>query len=194
MTSEFVPPELTLKLTPDVTPEVAFELPDLATSQSLGTLLGQALGVGAVLLLQGNLGSGKTTLVQSLGAALGITDEIVSPTFTLVNEYLEGRLPFYHLDLYRLAPPEVVDLHPEHYWQGEEFPLGIVAIEWPERLLVLPPAYHPPSYLQISLDIPHSPGSRSDQGRRVKLLPKGGFEFGPLRSGLANFVKECKNN
>jgi tRNA threonylcarbamoyladenosine biosynthesis protein TsaE len=179
---------------PELAPEFAFTLPDLAASQALGTLLGQTLGPATVLLLQGNLGSGKTTLVQSLGAAIGITTEIVSPTFTLVNEYLEGRLPFYHLDLYRLEPPEVADLHPEHYWQGEEFPLGIVAIEWPERLLVLPPSYHPPSYLQISLEIPQSPGSGPDEGRRVKLLPKGGFELSSLRPGLANFVKECKNN
>jgi tRNA threonylcarbamoyladenosine biosynthesis protein TsaE len=149
-------------------------LPNLAASHALGTALGQQLWAGAVLLLQGNLGSGKTTLTQSLGAALGIHDEIVSPTFTLVNEYPEGRLPLYHLDLYRLEPEEVAELHPEHYWQGEEFPLGIVAIEWPERLLRLPQTYHPRCHLQIDL-------TTDEAGRQAHLLAVGGFELAQLK-------------
>jgi tRNA threonylcarbamoyladenosine biosynthesis protein TsaE len=161
------------------------ELTDLSASQALGTTLGQRLWPGAVLLLQGNLGSGKTTLVQSLGAALGITDEIVSPTFTLVNEYPEARIPFYHLDLYRLEPAEVATLHPEHYWQGEEFALGIVAIEWPERLMVLPQTYPPPCYLQLSLEIVGA----SDR-RRAKFLAVGGFELQRLQ--LEQLQLDCQ--
>ena len=121
-------------------------LPDADSTCSLGKTLGQLLPAGSVLLLEGDLGSGKTTLVQGLGAELGIEDPIVSPTFTLINEYLDGRLPLYHLDLYRLNPGAVETLYPEIYWEGIEVEPGIVAIEWAERL-----PYKPPEYLQIRL-------------------------------------------
>lgn len=116
-------------------------LPDADSTHQFGDRLGQTLPAGTILLLSGNLGSGKTTLVQGIGAGLGIAEPIVSPTFTLISEYTEGRIPLYHLDLYRLEPIEVADLHLESYWDGTEFPLGITAIEWAERLPQLPPAY-----------------------------------------------------
>lgn len=72
-------------------------LPDAAATQAFGVALGRSLPVGTNVLLYGDLGSGKTTLVQGLGKGLGITEPIVSPTFTLINEYLEGRVPLYHL-------------------------------------------------------------------------------------------------
>lgn len=163
--------------------KLTIDLPNLSASQALGTALGQQLCPGTVLLLQGNLGSGKTTLIQSLGRALGITDEIVSPTFTLVNEYPEGRLPLYHLDLYRLEPAEVIALHLEHYWQEEEFPPGIVAIEWPERLLACTAPCHPPTYLHLYLYPQEDSLCQAEQasGRRVELTPVGGFELGRLQ-------------
>lgn len=120
---------------------VTLHLADADATASLGALLGQSLPAGSVLLLAGDLGSGKTTLVQGLGRELGITEAIASPTFTLINEYLEGCLPLYHLDLYRLDPPEVAALNLESYWEGREQPLGIVAIEWAERLAIRPDAY-----------------------------------------------------
>lgn len=112
----------------------------------LGIKLGQSLVAGSILLLEGDLGSGKTTLVQGIGEGLGITEAIVSPTFTLVNEYTQGRLPLYHLDLYRLQSQEVNQLNLESYWNELEYPLGIVAIEWAERLIA-----KPPTYLQLNL-------------------------------------------
>jgi tRNA threonylcarbamoyladenosine biosynthesis protein TsaE len=117
-----------------------YDLPNAAATHALGVHLGQTLPPSTVLLLQGDLGSGKTTLVQGIGAGLGITDSIVSPTFTLINEYLEGRIPLYHSDLYRLQPHEVDDLNLPGYWEGE-VQMGIVAIEWAERLPVLPARY-----------------------------------------------------
>ena len=116
-------------------------LTDATATRSVGVTLGKFLPSGSVILLKGELGSGKTTLVQGMGEGLGITEPIVSPTFTLINEYTEGRLPLYHLDLYRLKLEEVADLHPEIYWEGIEVPLGIVAIEWSERLPYLPSNY-----------------------------------------------------
>lgn len=119
-----------------------------------------------MILLEGDLGAGKTTLVQGIGEGLGITDSIVSPTFTLINEYLEGRLPLYHLDLYRLEPEEVTALNLESYWEGVEFELGIVAIEWAERL-----SYKPQRYLSICLNY------SVDTGRQASLIPVGNFDI-----------------
>ncbi|KAB1986703.1 tRNA (adenosine(37)-N6)-threonylcarbamoyltransferase complex ATPase subunit type 1 TsaE, partial [Haemophilus parainfluenzae] len=83
---------------------------------------------------------GKTTLVQGIGAGLGIVDPLSSPTFTLINEYPEGRIPLYHVDLYRLDPAQVEQLYLDLYWEGEEVEPGIVAIEWAERLTYQPQA------------------------------------------------------
>jgi tRNA threonylcarbamoyladenosine biosynthesis protein TsaE len=143
-------------------------LPDLESTQKLGMQLGETLSPGTIVLLEGDLGSGKTTLVQALGRQLGITEAIVSPTFTLVNEYPEGRIPLYHFDLYRLNPDEVKGLHLETYWDGIESPLGIVAIEWPERL-----SPWPEQYLHIHLT--HAP-----EGRKAILQCAGGYEIEPL--------------
>jgi tRNA threonylcarbamoyladenosine biosynthesis protein TsaE len=121
-------------------------LPDANATQMLGIDLGKSLVAGSVILLTGDLGSGKTTLVQGLAQGMQIIEAIVSPTFTIINEYLNGRLPLYHLDLYRLSNPEVDDLHLESYWSGLETELGIVAIEWAERL-----SYLPDQYLRIEL-------------------------------------------
>lgn len=133
-------------------------LADAEATRSLGVSLGESLPAGSVILLEGDLGAGKTTLVQGIGEGLGITEAIVSPTFTLINEYLEGRIPLYHLDLYRLQSKEIETLNPESYWEGIEVPLGIVAIEWAERL-----PYKPLSYLQISLSY------QADSGRQAHL-------------------------
>ena len=121
-------------------------LADAAATRKLGIALGQSLNAGNVILLQGDLGAGKTTLVQGIGEGLGISDPIVSPTFTLINEYMEGRLPLYHLDLYRLEPKQVAALNLETYWEGVEVTSGIVAIEWAERM-----PYKPESYLDVRL-------------------------------------------
>lgn len=117
------------------------KLSDAQATHGLGVELGRSTIAGSVLLLTGDLGSGKTTLVQGLAQGLNITDAIVSPTFTIINEYLDGRLPLYHLDLYRLTAAEVDDLHLETYWLGLEAELGIMAIEWAERLSSLPPNF-----------------------------------------------------
>lgn len=139
----------------------------LANSQEthqLGIKLGCNLPAGTVILLSGDLGAGKTTLVKGIGVGLGITDPIVSPTFTLINEYLEGQLPLYHFDLYRLSPSEVEALALENYWEGQDFPLGIVAIEWAEKL-----TYLPNDYLQVQLI--YTPDDR----RLAKLISRVNF-------------------
>lgn len=126
--------------------DCTFLLPQAQVTRRLGEALGEMLPAGSVLLLDGNLGSGKTTLTQGIGAGLGITDTIVSPTFTLICEYLDGRIPLYHLDLYRLEPAAVEQLYLETYWEGWEKEPGIMAIEWPERLV-----HRPDRYLHLTL-------------------------------------------
>jgi tRNA threonylcarbamoyladenosine biosynthesis protein TsaE len=133
-------------------------LADGAATHQFGRTLSASLTAGTVLLLVGDLGSGKTSLVQGLAAGLGITEAVTSPTFTIVNEYLQGAIPLYHLDLYRLTPPEVAKLQIERYWDPWEVEPGIVAIEWPERLI-----HQPDRYWQI--DLTHGPG----EGRTLQI-------------------------
>ena len=128
-------------------------LPDLQATHDLGVRLGKKLNPGTVLLLTGDLGTGKTSLVQGIGVGLGIIETLESPTFTLLNEYHDGRVPLYHLDLYRLTPPEVAELYLEGYWDGTEAPLGIMAIEWCDRLPYLPDRY-------LSLTLSHTETGR----------------------------------
>jgi tRNA threonylcarbamoyladenosine biosynthesis protein TsaE len=122
-------------------------LPQPEQTRQLGELLGLNLPPGSTILLQGDLGTGKTTLIQGIGKSLGISEPIASPTFTLINEYTEGNLPLYHLDLYRLEKEQVNAVYPEIYWEGEEVNPGITAIEWSERL-----PYKPSNYLEIKLE------------------------------------------
>ncbi|PSB43314.1 tRNA (adenosine(37)-N6)-threonylcarbamoyltransferase complex ATPase subunit type 1 TsaE [filamentous cyanobacterium Phorm 6] len=136
-------------------------LPDAEATHKFGFALGRSLPAGTVILLEGDLGAGKTTLVQGIAEGLEIQDSIESPTFTLINEYLVGRIPLYHLDLYRLEIAEVEALHLESYWDGLERDLGIVAIEWAERL-----PYKPDNYLQICLNY-------QDDGRQIEVISHG---------------------
>lgn len=102
-----------------------------AETQAVARGLAQSLAAGAVLLLHGDLGAGKTAFVRGLAAGLGIDpDEVSSPTFTIVQEYRGGRLPLFHADLYRLVNAEVDDLGLDELGADE----GVVAIEWAERL------------------------------------------------------------
>ncbi|MFQ4137169.1 tRNA (adenosine(37)-N6)-threonylcarbamoyltransferase complex ATPase subunit type 1 TsaE [Nodosilinea sp. PGN35] len=134
------------------------DLLDARATQVLGDRLGQLCPPGTVLLLSGELGSGKTTLVQGVGAGLGIAEPISSPTFTLINEYLEGRIPLYHVDLYRLDPAQVESLELESYWDAAEVEPGLLAIEWSERMVE-----PPPSAMRLRLE------NRPGGGRRATL-------------------------
>ncbi|MGG6242261.1 tRNA (adenosine(37)-N6)-threonylcarbamoyltransferase complex ATPase subunit type 1 TsaE [Nodosilinea sp. AN01ver1] len=150
---------------------VVIDLPDARATQSLGDRLGRLCPPGTVLLLSGELGSGKTTLVQGVGAGLSIAEPISSPTFTLINEYLEGRIPLYHVDLYRLDPAQVDDLELESYWNAAEIVPGLLAIEWSERM-VEPPQ----SAIRLRLESIPSGGRRATltavEADQIALLEK----------------------
>lgn len=96
----------------------------------LGEAWGRAATPGWVIGLSGDLGAGKTLLVRGIARGLGTPARVHSPTFTLVNEYLGGRLPLFHLDLYRLErAEEIAAAGLEEFWQ----PAGVSVIEWAER-------------------------------------------------------------
>lgn len=126
-------------------------LPTPKDTLSFGYELGKNLTAGSTLLLIGNLGAGKTTLIQGVAQGLNIFESVVSPTFTLINEYLDGRLPLYHLDLYRLESHQVESVYPEIYWEGIEVSPGITAIEWSQRLPFKPANYWEIELLDLSL-------------------------------------------
>ena len=92
-----------------------------------GSSLAQKVVPGQVIALIGDLGVGKTVLTKGLAAGLGITEPVSSPTFTILQEYKEGRLPFYHFDVYRIADPEEMDeIGYEDYFYGN----GVCLVEW----------------------------------------------------------------
>ncbi|AUX12252.1 tRNA (adenosine(37)-N6)-threonylcarbamoyltransferase complex ATPase subunit type 1 TsaE [Latilactobacillus sakei] len=88
--------------------------------------LGRQLQAGDVLLLDGDLGAGKTTFTKGLAEGLDIKRYIKSPTFTLIREYPDGRIPLYHMDVYRLEETGASDLGLEEYFDGD----GVSVIEW----------------------------------------------------------------
>ena len=116
----------------------------LDQTRRIGMRLAVLLAPGDLLLLEGPFGAGKTTFTQGIARGLEVgADYITSPTFTLINEYA-GRLPLYHVDLYRLDnPAQVRDLGLREYVEGD----GVTVIEWPERA----GAFWPPDRLTVYL-------------------------------------------
>jgi tRNA threonylcarbamoyladenosine biosynthesis protein TsaE len=124
------------------------ELTSLEKTETFGRLLGQIVDPGDVITLQGPLGAGKTALTQAIARGLGVDPRIyvTSPTFSLLHEYL-GRIPLYHMDLYRLAGEDDVEsLGFTEYLSGN----GVTVIEWPERLGGLVPVLRLEIELRIS--------------------------------------------
>jgi tRNA threonylcarbamoyl adenosine modification protein YjeE len=114
---------------PEQRAQASLELAGEQATESLGAALGSRLEPGAVVLLIGDLGAGKTVAARGLARGLGVEGSyaIVSPTFTLLNVY-PGRVDFFHADLYRLSPAEAGDLE-----LLEEAADGVLAVEWAER-------------------------------------------------------------
>ncbi|VTT06998.1 ATP/GTP hydrolase [Streptococcus dysgalactiae] len=121
-----------------------------------GQMIGNCLSVGHVIVLTGDLGAGKTTLTKGIAKGLGIDQMIKSPTYTIVREY-EGRLPLYHLDVYRIGDdPDSIDL--DDFLFGN----GVTVIEWGELLgegLL-------EDYLEITI-------TKQNDGRRLDVVAHG---------------------
>jgi tRNA threonylcarbamoyladenosine biosynthesis protein TsaE len=108
-----------------------FETRSEAETAGVGETIGRTVAAGDVLLLYGDLGAGKTAFVRGLARGLGAsTDEVSSPTFTIMQEYRGGRVPLFHVDLYRLNDPrEIEDLGLDEIAME-----GVLAIEWAEKI------------------------------------------------------------
>ncbi len=131
-------------------------------TQALARKIAQSLEPGEVILLEGDLGAGKTTFIQGLAQGLGVSEDyyVSSPTFALINEY-PGRITLFHIDLYRLEPEEVEDLGLEDLLNQ-----GVIAIEWAERL-----PFSFPKGLRIRIEI-------VDQNkRRLVMAPLEGEKY-----------------
>lgn len=141
----------------------------------IGRRIGTALGGGDIVALIGELGSGKTCLTQGMAKGLGVAENVpvVSPTFTLVNEY-PGRIPLVHLDVYRLSGPgDLEDMGYEEYFYGG----GVVVIEWaekvreilPEKTIVVRMAYVDENTRELVLE-----GPPETMGKLEERLKSGG--------------------
>ncbi len=153
------PDPLTARSTPEGKVKMTCATPEELTA--LAEALGEVLAPGDVLLLQGELGAGKTTLTQHLAVALGVGQEqyVASPSFALLHVYC-GRLPIYHMDLYRLRDAEdVEDAGLLDYLEQQ----GVAIVEWPERLGALTPAD------RLDIDIQVAPNGT----RCLTLMPHG---------------------
>jgi ATPase, YjeE family len=132
-----------------------------ADTFAFGQRLGGRLAVGDVVCLSGDLGAGKTVLVQGVAAGLGITDQVTSPTFTILQVYETGRLPLYHFDLYRLENSAELDNIGFEEYIGSD---GAAVIEWADKFV----ADMPEERLWIELR-----GSGDASGRALCLTPEG---------------------
>ncbi|MBI4336225.1 MAG: tRNA (adenosine(37)-N6)-threonylcarbamoyltransferase complex ATPase subunit type 1 TsaE [Chloroflexi bacterium] len=153
--------------------ELTTHTPD--ETRAVGRALGERAVAGDIFLLTGGLGSGKTTLAQGIAWGLGVLEHARSPTFVVVAQY-QGRLPMYHIDLYRIeAVEEALDLGLEEYLFGQ----GIAVVEWAERAARAFPAEHLLVYLEY-LD---------EASRRLRLEPHGSH-YMALVQAVAPDVKE----
>ena len=129
---------------------------------ALGEKIGQEAKPGQVYTLIGDLGVGKTVFTQGVAAGLGITEPVSSPTFTIVQIYEEGRMPFYHFDVYRIGDPEEME---EVGFEDCIYGEGLCLIEWANLIEeILPPAY---TQVRIEKDL-----SRGFDYRKITLTRK----------------------
>ena len=128
-----------------------------------GRKLGETAVPGQVFTLMGDLGVGKTVFTQGLARGLEITEPVSSPTFTIVQVYEEGRLPFYHFDVYRIGDVEEMDeIGYEDYFYGD----GVCLIEWADLIREILPEHY------VEIKIEKDPG-RGFDFRRITVEEKG---------------------
>lgn len=109
-------------------------------TEAIAAEFAKKLKIGDVVTLDGDLGAGKTAFTRGVATGLGITDVVVSPTFTIINEYRHGQMPLMHFDIYRLDnPDDLYDIGWDEYAGGE----GVCIVEWS---CLLPECFHMPHY------------------------------------------------
>ena len=140
-----------------------FEVNSIEETTKLGKELGKILNPGDIICLTGDLGTGKTHITKGISEGLGITDNITSPTFTIVNEYDSGRLKLYHFDVYRVSDPdEIYAIGFDDYIFGD----GVSIIEWANYIEeILPKEY---LHIYITKDL-----SKGENYRKITITPYG---------------------
>ena len=129
---------------------------------ALGRTIGERAKAGEVYTLIGDLGVGKTVLTQGLAAGLGILEPVNSPTFTIVQSYEEGRLPFYHFDVYRIGDiSEMDEIGYEDCFYGE----GVCLIEWADLIEEILPEHYTEIKIEKNLE-------KGFDYRRITIIPK----------------------
>lgn len=115
-------------------------------TEQLAQQLAERLGPGMVLGLDGDLGAGKTRFAQALARGLGVEDTVNSPTFTIIKEYEGRRMPFYHMDVYRLSQMEADELGLDEYFFGQ----GVTVVEWASLIPQLLPEQRLHVYIAVT--------------------------------------------
>lgn len=133
-----------------------------AETRALGERLAGKLKAGDVILLEGELGAGKSELARGVAKGLGVQETVTSPSFTILNVYESGRIPLYHFDWYRLeSAEELYELGMDEYLGGD----GAALVEWPGRC----PDAVPPDCLIIQIE------AEGENIRRITEKTRGGF-------------------
>jgi tRNA threonylcarbamoyladenosine biosynthesis protein TsaE len=147
---------------------------NLKDTERIGKILGRCLEKGTVLCLDGDLGVGKTALTQFIAKEFGVNEYITSPTFNIIKEY-EGKLPFYHMDVYRIdLEDDMYDLGYDEYIYSE----GVTIIEWSHKIIGILPDE------RINIEI-----QRLDDTRRIITLNGKGRVY----EKIAEELKEYEN-
>lgn len=140
-----------------------FEVNSIAETTNIGRQLGKILNPGDIVCLTGDLGTGKTHITKGIAEGLSITENITSPTFTIVNEYDSGRLKLYHFDVYRVSnPDEIYAIGFDDYIFGE----GVSIIEWANYIEEILPKDYLHIYIQKDL-------SKGENYRKISITPYG---------------------
>ena len=114
-----------------------YEVHSPAETRAIGAMLGREASAGEIVCLNGDLGAGKTVFAKGFAEGLGVSEEVVSPTFTILRIYDDGRLPLFHFDVYRIEEPEEMnEIGYEEYFFGD----GVTLIEWPALIAELIPS------------------------------------------------------
>lgn len=151
---------------------IALTTRDVAQTRALGERLAKQLRAGDVLVLRGQMGAGKSELARGIARGLGVGGHIVSPSFTILQVYEQGRLPLYHFDWYRLqSADELYELSMDEYLLGD----GVAVVEWPE----MAEEAVPEARLEVSLT------PRGENVRDIALSETGGFRALDARALLA---------
>lgn len=151
----------------------------LADTQTLARVIGHRLSPGALLMLNGDLGSGKTSFVQGLAQGLEVPEHyyVTSPTFTLINEY-PGKYDLYHIDLYRIDHPDALD---DIGFYDIISGYGVVAVEWADKFR----SQLPTEFLELKFEI-------MDENSRHIVITATGLEPNDLLKKLEPILKERK--